>query len=274
MKKIAPCLSRLIVMIAVLTVGLCSSVMNFRFGYHLANSQFDGLVIGTLSVSLDIVKMAAPVFATLAFSRQAYLRAISSTLIWVVCVSFSLTAAIGFSASNRDTVISARSNDAESYRRASQDRESILRDLDAMKGNRRWAATSGCTNATASKSVAFCKSVRDTENRLRSVNLVLASSRQITTDDPQASTLSRISGLSRSHVQIALVILVAVVSELVSSLGLFAVTVPPKSRQVQTKPKKRTKTTKRRPPKPISGLERAKQSSILIPATTLRSLLL
>ncbi len=277
MKKIAPHLSRIIILTAVLTVGLCSTVMNFRFGYKLGSTSFDGLIIGTLSVSLDIVKWFAPVYAALSFSRKAYLRAISAVLIWTVCVSYSFIAAIGFSALNRDTVISARSTDADRYRRASQDRTNALQNLQAMKENRRWAATAGCTNATVTKSVLFCQKVRETQGRLLSANRVLISSRQITSD-PQATILARIGGLSREHTQIGLVLLVAIVSELVSSLGFFAVTVPPKPRRVQTTKKKqsrkRTKTAKRGPTKALSRLERVKKSSILIPATMLRSLLL
>ena len=67
MKKVLSHLSRIIIMIAVLTVGLCSSVMNFRFGYHLGSTSFDGFILGTLSVSLD----ARPVPVRVDHSREA-----------------------------------------------------------------------------------------------------------------------------------------------------------------------------------------------------------
>lgn len=270
MKTVLSHLSRIIIMIAVLTVGLCSSVMNFRFGYQLGSTSFDGFVIGTMSVSLDVVKWFAPVYAALAYSRQAHLRAVSAGLIWAVCVVYSFVAAIGFSALNRETVVSQRSDGNARHQRAIQDRDRALHDLDRLKGTERWVATSGCTNATVPKSVAFCTRVREIETRLKETGSILASTRQ-TPSDPQTTMLARIGGLPADRIQLGLVVLVAIVSELVSSLGFFAISMPPKPKPKRVQTKKRVR---RRSVNGVSRSDRARQSSILIPAAMRRSLLI
>ena len=57
-------LSRGLAAAAVLVAGLCTTVMNWRFAYQLANNQFDSYVWAIFSVALDVCKwMMLPIAA-------------------------------------------------------------------------------------------------------------------------------------------------------------------------------------------------------------------
>jgi hypothetical protein len=156
MTRIASHLFRLFAITAVLTVGLCSMMMNWRFGLHLGSTHFDGVVLGVFSVGLDVVKWLSPLFVGFAFANRAYVRSAAALLIWVACVIYSFTAAIGFSASNREAVTLTQQLTQDQL---AQTRERLKRaneDLATLRSNPRWSASSACTTATLSQSVSLC----------------------------------------------------------------------------------------------------------------------
>jgi hypothetical protein len=217
MPKSTSHLSRFLILIAVFTVGTCSTVMNWRFG----GSPFDGQVIATMSVALDVIKWLAPVCASIAYAHRAYLRAAAALLIWVVCIVWSMAAAMGFSALSRDAIAAERAAESARHVRAHEAYERASADLILLKASPRWSMTSGCTNVTA-KSVELCTRLRDTERRLQEAETVLASSKQQRAD-PQAELLAQLVNLPIERTQVVLATWVAITTELVSSLGFFAV---------------------------------------------------
>jgi hypothetical protein len=72
MTRIASYLFRLLAITAVLTAGLCSMVMNWRFGLQLGSTPFDGVILGVFSVGPDVVKWLSPLSVGLAFATRAY----------------------------------------------------------------------------------------------------------------------------------------------------------------------------------------------------------
>ena len=47
---------RLLALAAVLTAGVCTTIMNWHFSYQLGTNVFDAYVWGTFSVALDVCK--------------------------------------------------------------------------------------------------------------------------------------------------------------------------------------------------------------------------
>jgi hypothetical protein len=228
MTRIASHLFRLLAITAVLTVGLCSMMMNWRFGLQLGSTPFDGLVLGVFSVGLDVVKWLSPLFVGFAFANGAYVRSTAALLIWVACVVYSLTAAIGFSASNREAITLTQRFTQDQL---AQTRERLKRaneDLATLRSSPRWSASSACTNATLSPSVALCHRAQEIERDIQDAQATLSasSSRQSPAIDAQVFLLGQLLALPEEWVRNSLIVLVAVVFELVSSLGFFVTAGP------------------------------------------------
>jgi hypothetical protein len=211
---------------AVIVAGVCSTAMNWRFGYQLGSSELDSLVLGTFSVTLDIAKWFALGLAAIAWRAGARIRATAGLAVWLVAVVYSGAAALGFSALNRDTTTAEREQSSQRIERARVAYREATALVSEAKAAKRWAATSGCTDATAPKSVEFCDRIKALEQKAAAASALLDRGKVVAAD-PQAALFVTMSGASEGRVKTALSIAVAVVSEVVSALGLFAVMAPP-----------------------------------------------
>lgn len=242
---------------AVLVAGACTTTMNWRFGHQLGSSELDGQVLGAFSVALDIAKWFALGLAAIAWQTRARFRAAAGLAVWLVAVIYSATAAIGFTALNRDTSMAERKGETERIERTQRDYEEASSQIVTIKANKRWSDTSACSNATATKSVEFCDHFKDLEARISKANLVLSQG-QAKEADPQAALISRISGAPQDRVRIGLSVFLALVAEVVSALGLFAVIAPPNAtpavKTVKAR-KKRKAAPPKRPAPPVHAAE-------------------
>ncbi|MBI1384293.1 MAG: hypothetical protein GC150_05235 [Rhizobiales bacterium] len=232
---------------------LVSAAMNWQFGYQLGKTEFDSTVLGLASAASDCLKALLPFFLFAAIKDRKWSVALASGTLWVVTLAFSLTSALGFASLNRSDTTGARAAQVQSYKdvRVELDRlrerlnwipehrpaAAVAADIEGIKQNRRWSATGGCTNATASKSIEFCQSyyklgaehvaaveASQIETQIAALKSQLAAAPADfaeTKADPQAETLSFLSGHTIEAVQIGLVILVAILVELGSSLGFY-----------------------------------------------------
>ena len=232
---------------------LVSAAMNWQYGYFLGNSEFNGHILGAASAAADGLKALLPFFLFVAIKDKKFSHALAAATLWVVCIAFSMTSALGFAAHNRSDTTGERAAQVQSYsdKRGEIERlqqrlswvpehrpaGAVSSDMDGMQQSRRWRSTSGCTDATAAASIAFCEQYHtlgaelaaareadEIEARIAVVQSELASlpaNLTVTAADPQANTIASISGVPIEVVQIGLVILVAVLLELGSSLGFY-----------------------------------------------------
>jgi len=141
-----------------------SCVMNWRFGFSLGRTAFDGYVYGAASVLADIFKAIALRYLVVAIDNKFWGIAIAAAIVWLVVTPYSISSAIGHSALNRTEASSQRTADAQSYKdlRADKKRaedaiswlpphrgeEAILADLNGLKANRLWSITNECNEAS------------------------------------------------------------------------------------------------------------------------------
>lgn len=215
---------RLLAIAAVFTVGGATAIMNAQFGYRLGEDELARIVLMVFSVALDVFKWIAPIAATAAWARQAYLRAGAAVLLWLVAGSWSFAAAVGFSAMNRDIIVAGRASVIADRDRSTASWQAAQRTLATLQTSPRWSSTQACTNATAPASVAYCAEVAAAKAALNRADDELRNAGPVASADPQAELLSRTIGLSLPTAQLTLTVMVAVVAELMSMLGFFAVT--------------------------------------------------
>ena len=237
-------------------VLICASAtMNFLFARKLGHSEFDGLVLGIVSVALDLLKavLAVLVARAAADGRRAYVIVGGSVFCLITLVS--LTASIGFTSNNRSAVTSSRERlnqellfienrlkEIRSQLAALPARRptTILDELlSANRQDRRWHETKECSAASTQAGRTYCegffrlRAERATAIEWHRVSEIIASEEQRALQlrkvgaggesDPQARLLMAAIGLDETVVRRLLMALVAIVVEIVSGLGIYLV---------------------------------------------------
>ncbi|MGI9407415.1 MAG: hypothetical protein ACR2O4_13675 [Hyphomicrobiaceae bacterium] len=235
---------------------LVSGAMNWQFGSGLGTTAVNSQIFGFASAASDGMKALLPFFIFAAFKNKSWSQALAGTTLWVVCLAFSMTSALGFSAINRKDSAGTRQVQAVAYAdlrtELARSRErlgwipqhrpaaTVASEMRGMEQNRRWRSTSGCKDATTSKSIAFCQTYHQLaaeaaagreaakiEAQIASVKAQLAVTPQgvnsTTLADPQAHFLGKLFNKDESVVQMALIILMALLVEFGSALGFYVV---------------------------------------------------
>ncbi|MEQ1717095.1 MAG: hypothetical protein ABL907_14095 [Hyphomicrobium sp.] len=232
-----------------------SATMNFMFARRLGHTELDGLVLGVVSVALDLLKavLAVLVARAAADGRRAYVIVGGSVFCLITLVS--LAASIGFTSNNRSAVTSSR----ESLNQELLLTESNLRELrlqlaaiparrataildellSATRQDRRWHETKECGEASTQSGRTYCegffrlRAERATAIEAQKLSASIATEERNALQlrkvgaggesDPQARLLMAAFGLDETLVRRALMALVAIVVEIVSGLGIYLV---------------------------------------------------
>jgi hypothetical protein len=227
--------------------------MNWRFGYSLGASELDSQLLGLASVAADGMKALIPFFLFAALRNKQWSQAAAAAVLWCICISYSLTSALGFSALNRAETAGERTVQATVYSdlRAELDKTrerlawvpqhrpagTVAGEMEAMKLQKMWRTSNGCVSAPGPQSRAFCADFQRLgaehasaleaerlQTRIDDIRGKLAeetTAAALASSDPQVAVLSSLSGQNKELVQTALTLLVAALVELGSSLGLF-----------------------------------------------------
>ncbi len=242
---------------AMASLGLIavSITMNFRFGQLLGRTEIDGIIYGLASGCADGLKVILPFSIAEAWRHNRLLAVSVSITLFLIFSIYSVTSSLGFSAINRAETNGSRlkatadyTNLKKSHARLVKQRDSLpaFRPVAALKGllrarqqNHRWQTTSGCTDATVGPSRTFCneyyqikaelgvaskagsldQKVEGLSRKLQNFTGGLATSGKA---DPQVQMLHRVSGLSVETVETALTVILTLLVELGSGLGLYA----------------------------------------------------
>lgn len=233
---------------------LVSLLMNFRFGQLLGKTEFDGLIYATASACADGFKVILPFTAAWSWRNSRFLAAFASICLFLIFSAYSLTSSLGFSATNRAETTGFKNKQVNDYRAIQNTYKRTLREREALppfrpvytlqglmrakEQNTRWSATERCTNATVGLSRVFCndyynlkselgtaqhaqkldKKLEVLQTRLQNFESNVAVNGNV---DPQVQILKDISGLAKNKVEMSLIIILSLLVEFGSGLGLF-----------------------------------------------------
>ncbi|MCB1510484.1 MAG: hypothetical protein KDJ36_06235 [Hyphomicrobiaceae bacterium] len=236
---------------------LVSAAMNWRFGYQLGKTEFDGFIYGSASAAADCMKALVPFFFFAAIKNKAWSQAVASALVWSVVTVYSLTSALGHAALNRADTSGQRSAQVQSYKDVRADLEraksqlgwvpkhrpaaTVKAELAGLEKSRRWSWTNGCTEIKGRSNRAFCEKHVAAKSELASANEAAKLEARIagfqaklggmngvthSAEDPQAAVLAKLAGVfvpgvKMEDVQTALTIFVALLLEVGSGLGMY-----------------------------------------------------
>ena len=247
--------------LGVLAAGVLLAVscaMNWRFGFSLGRTEFDGQIYGAASAAADCMKALVPFFFFAAVRNKMWSQALASAVVWVVVTTYSLTSALGHAALNRFDTAGQRTATADSYKdhRADLSRaqeqlswipqhrpaQAVQADIDALKDERTWANTEQCSKVTGSKGRGFCQKYHALSAELASAQQSIALEARVadiqgkmshvtgaavmSEADPQAAVLAKLAALVAPNikvedVQTALTVFIALLLEVGSGFGMY-----------------------------------------------------
>jgi len=241
---------------AALVMAGVSAAMNYVFLASLGKTPFEGEMLGAASAAADVLKALLPFFIAWAWASGRYVGAVAGSMTFVLFAGFSLLSAIGFAADNRGALIEDRAALDSKYAGMRTDIDRLrgavaglpahrpqgvsAEELRAAEQDRLWSRSKACTEATETASREFCTAYY----RLRAEQAAameaqrlgqLIQEQQGELDrlkaqgagqgrDPQASVLAKLSTMPEDNVRLALIVVVALVVEFGSSLGLYLAT--------------------------------------------------
>lgn len=235
-----------------------SAAMNWRFGFSLGKTEFDGQIYGAASAAADCFKALVPFFLFAAVKNRMWSQAAAAAVVWVVVTAYSLTSALGHAALNRLDTTGQRAVQAQTYKdlradlKRAQDQlswvpqhrpaQTVVADIENAKTQRHWGWTKGCTEVNGKSNRDFCQQYHAwmaevaagrqadaLEVRIAEVSGKLGHMQNgsaMAEADPQAAVLTKlvatfIPSLKVEDVQTALTIFVALLLEIGSGFGMY-----------------------------------------------------
>lgn len=235
-----------------------SAAMNWRFGFSLGRTEFDGQIYGAASAAADCMKALVPFFFFAALRTKMWSQAAASALVWVVVMAYSMTSALGHAALNRLDTAGQRAATVQTYKdhRADLKRaqeqlswipqhrpaQAVQSQIDSVKADKAWRWTKGCTKVTGPKGRSYCQKYHGftaelasaeqanlLEARIADTQAKLAQSDGATVmseADPQAAVLAKLAGvfipsIKVEDVQTALTVFIALLLEVGSAFGMY-----------------------------------------------------
>lgn len=235
-----------------------SAAMNWRFGFSLGRTEFDGQIYGAASAAADCMKALVPFFFFAALRTKMWSQAAASALVWVVVMAYSMTSALGHAALNRLDTAGQRAATVQTYKdhRADLKRaqeqlswipqhrpaQAVQSQIDSVKADRAWRWTKGCTKVSGPKGRSYCQKYHGftaelasaeqanvLEARIADTQAKLAQSDGATVmseADPQAAVLAKLAGvfmpsIKVEDVQTALSVFIALLLEVGSAFGMY-----------------------------------------------------
>lgn len=235
-----------------------SAAMNWRFGFNLGRTEFDGQIYGAASAAADCMKALIPFFFFAAIRNKMWSQAAASTVLWVVVTAYSMTSALGHAALNRFDTTGHRAQVQQSYKdlRAELKRaeeqsgwipqhrpyEAVQSAIDGLKTQKGWKWSNECRDASSKTERTFCQQYHALNAELAAASEAKAANAKIaeikdkltgmegttamSEADPQAKVLADLAGaflpnVKIEDVQTAMTIFVALLLEIGSGFGMY-----------------------------------------------------
>jgi len=233
------------------TLAMVSLALNARFGWTLGASPLDRAAYVATSVAIDVFKIGLPLLAMPLWAKRHRALAACAFAIWFGCVTWSANAALGFVATTRGESVAQRIADGKAragweatVERPEQEMARLAhhRPVAVVKAELNaavvvgsvWQRSKRCTDITLDESRAACAEVSRLRQELATAETAdaleskaVAGRAQLATMavtgadiDPQATVLAGVIGLDQVHIRAGVALLLALILEAGSALGL------------------------------------------------------
>jgi hypothetical protein len=176
-----------------------------------------GMMFGLAFASVVIISWIMLPWADKRAEEGSYRDAWLWRMSWMMALGFVLANSIIYTVHYRTEMTETKGLRIDAYERAQRLETLAAAELTGLRTNPRWDATSGCSNATATRSIQFCEQVHDAQRRFQNAEAVLQQGRPAS-KDAGAETLAWVIGVDEAKIRRSLPIFWAVILELIASL--------------------------------------------------------
>jgi hypothetical protein len=239
------------------SVGLCivSMIANWRFGVRLGAEDGDAWAYGLASVCADGLKIIMPFAIAWAWQRRKVAEWLAGASLWLVITAYSLVSALSFAAVNREEIAGRKLSHAQTFADLRVDLEAkrsergqlprarpiptVEAEIRSSEQQPRWSASRHCTDAATRDLRLYCERhfklqaelglarqaarLDDEASTIKTRLDALPANAGARSADPQVDLFKTLSGLGEGTIKAALAVLVCLLIELGSGLGLFVV---------------------------------------------------
>lgn len=239
-----------IILVAWGILAVASANANYSFGLTWGNTEQASQTIAWASVASDVMKAIFPIFVIYFWVKGAKWPMFCALVVSIVTICYSFVAAIGFASTARmaksdKLTIEAhntidwkqelkRLKQKQSWYTSQRGRGAVEADMAKMQGTTRWKWTDGCNKSetNTAKSRAFCAEYKSLQAELitiaegEKIDKKVAHARAMMqtaknlSGDTQSEFLSDIFDITVSNATIGTMLLLVLLLELGSSLGL------------------------------------------------------
>ena len=213
-----------------------SATANYLFGASLGHSEWEAEFYGAVGVLAVAMNALAPFYLSWSLTARRYATTVGIALLWMLCVTYSTTSALGFATQNREATALTQKISQDTY----DDTRSEITDLKQRR-----------QDASRKERSRIDAMIDDARKRLE-----IARDNNLVPVDAQSQFLSKLSfgTLDPQSVRDVLCALFAVMIEFTATLGLFAALShsSDKIHPAPSKPETNTPTQSRWTPKAVS----------------------
>ena len=253
--------------LAAAALAIVSATANARFGWTWGTSAFDKYVYSLTSVAIDLLKICLPLLAMPLWTNRHRAAAACAAVLWLACMTWSTSAAIGFAASTRGETVQQRIAETKTrtgWEAVVERAERQFANLDRFRPAEVvraqlsgvvvplnvWQRSKGCTEVTVEETRHACTQVVKLRRELSTAeaaekleSTLVAGRAQLATvpvagadADPQTTALARVSGLDEASIRAGITILLAFVLEAGSAVGFAIVAAANKANPAPSAP--------------------------------------
>lgn len=192
---------------------------SYAFGKADALPQQLGLVAA--AVTIDLAKCSFLTVAALLWHQHYRLRAVILLVIWPWLFLFSTFCGYAAIAGNRSFTSAVTEGQAQERARAQSRYDQAVANLKTAQASPLWSLTAACTASKLNSQRAYCDNIKSLQQAVAVASNALGPAPTVT-PDPELATLKETMGISVAWLAFLVSALPALLIELASSLGSYA----------------------------------------------------
>lgn len=201
---------------------LCTLWFNGSYAYAKAAGEAHQFAMVAVALSIDLFKCAALPAAAVLDAQGLRLRAIVLVLLWPLAFGWSLFSGYSSLTTNRTEANVAQDGQAQQRVRAQTDYDLASAALIIAKRSPLWDATAACTLPKTNPHKQFCDGIARTTTQQVSAASILNAGKPVHTD-PEVTALASVTAIPRAWLLFAIAFAPALILELLSSFGAYAI---------------------------------------------------
>lgn len=209
---------------AVIAASLIGFAMNAQFGWSLGSTTAEKTSMAVLGVSFDFIKLFALAAAMAAFSKKLYTKGVLMFVVWLLVLFYGLVSALGFVSQARTGVLAERQAEINEYRDNKKTMARLETKMAETKQAKLWKDTDMCFQPKGNVQNTFCRQYWLDYAAWDQANTMTKGFTEKEVD-PQLAALQMLFGkvgnVRREGVSLGMSMFVAVMIELISSVGLY-----------------------------------------------------